>query len=151
MRSYSPMWKSSSGAVPPRVFRTWLRSSASACWRAPTRRPLVEWGGLGVLGCKQLAGHVFERFELERISCGIKKEHRGLFTGLTFESGVGLEDKGYALPFDSLRERLPISHLQNNSAMGNGNALPVDGVVMRCQLAGLAERGVYVTDKLVAE
>src|SRR5580692_4959415 len=142
MQSYSPTWRSSNGAVPPRVFQTWLRSSASACRRAPTRQPQVESGGAGVLGCKQLAGNVFERFELERISCGIKKEHRGLFTRLTFESGVRLDDKGYSLPFDSLSERLPISHLQNNAAMGNGNALPIDGVVMRCQLAGLAERGV---------
>jgi len=91
---------------------------------------------------KQLAGNILEGLELERIACGIEKEHRRLFAGLIFESGVGFDDELHALALHALGQCVPLRHLQDDTAMRDGNALSVDRVVVRGQRSGLAERGV---------
>src|SRR5689334_1673066 len=101
-------------------------------------------------GRKQLRGNILEGFELQRVARWVQEEHGGLLPGLPLEANVGLDDELDLERAHTLRQGIPVVHLQHNAAMRHWNAVAVHRIEVRGDSPVLAEVRVEMTDELMA-
>src|ERR1700678_2884024 len=99
--------------------------------------------------CEELAD-VGEGFELERIACGVEKEHGRLLPDFALEADLGLDDEGDAGAAKAICQRFPCVHWEHNPEVWNGNVVAVDGILV--SVADTVVRGgLEVRDDLMTE
>src|SRR5271169_1541764 len=102
-----------------------------------------------VIDGEQLPLDVLKCLELERVSAGVQKKHRGLFARLAPKARARLDHELDALATQALRQLVPLSRPEHDAAVGHGYTLPVHQIEMARELAGSAQLGIQMADELV--
>jgi hypothetical protein len=79
--------------------------------------------------CEELR-EVGEGFELEGVAGRVEEEHGGLFTDLTFEASIGLNDEFDTCGADATGEGFPVGLGEDDAEVGDGDLMAVDRIAV---------------------
>jgi hypothetical protein len=103
---------------------------------------LEQW-----LPCKELV-HIGKRLKLKSIARRVEKEHGRLFTHLSLEADIRLNDETNTGSAQTIRQGLPVLHGKYHPKVRHRNVVTIYRIMM---LPVLFERGFEMSDDLVAK